>query len=108
MAKRKRNAVPANPVKKQTTTGILSPPHDTTPLDSTSIHSVTSSEEIEITVETLKTLSEHPALIKSKVCRDLRTAVYDFRQACTTGMNSTGKTLVRLRLYILLINCRWQ
>lgn len=91
MTKRKRNggSTPAN--KKQTASGIPSPPQDSTPLDQTSINSVISPEEIEVTVETLQTLSAHPHLIKSKACKDLRTAVYNFRQACTTGLNSAAE-----------------
>ncbi|CBX99093.1 predicted protein [Plenodomus lingam JN3] len=92
MAKRKRNTANVTLAnKKQTTSGIPSPPHDTAPLDPTNINSIISPEEIEVTVETLQALSSHPALIKSKVCKDLRTAVYDFRQACTTGLNSAGQ-----------------
>ncbi|RMZ70095.1 prolyl 4-hydroxylase [Pyrenophora seminiperda CCB06] len=68
------------------------PPQDAGPLEPASVHSVISSEEIEVAVETLQTLSEHPLLIKSKACKDLRTAVYDFRQACTTGLNSAALT----------------
>jgi hypothetical protein len=90
MAKRKRNNAHTNANKKQTTTGIPSPPQDANPLEPASVHSVVSTEEIELTVDTLQALSEHPLLIKSKACKDLRTAVYDFRQACTTGLNSAG------------------
>jgi hypothetical protein len=91
MAKRKRNGAHASAAKKQATaTGIPSPPHDANPLEPASVHSVVSTEEMELTVETLQSLSAHPLLIKSKACKDLRTAVYDFRQACTTGLNSAG------------------
>jgi len=89
MAKRKRTNAQTNAVKKQTIS-LPSPPQDANPLEPASVHSVISSEEIEVAVETLQTLSEHPLLIKSKACKDLRTAVYDFRQACTTGLNSAG------------------
>ncbi|TLS30764.1 hypothetical protein PpBr36_02549 [Pyricularia pennisetigena] len=54
------------------------------------LNAVVSSEEVEVAVDTLRTLAQHPAAIKSKACRDLRSAVYSFRQACTTGANSTG------------------
>jgi hypothetical protein len=91
MGKRKRNNAQTNPMKKQTTTGIPSPPQDKTSLEPTNVNSLVSSEEIEVTVETLQSLTEYPALIKSKACKDLRTAVFDFRQACTTGMNSAGE-----------------
>jgi hypothetical protein len=92
MAKRKRSSAHTNAVKKATTTGIPSPPHDSNPLEPSNVHTIISPEEIEVSVETLQTLTEHPALIKSKACKDLRTAVYGFRQACTTGLNSAGKS----------------
>jgi hypothetical protein len=91
MAKRKRNTVQTNVVKKPATSGIPSPPHDTNPLEPSNVYSVVSSEEIEVAVEALQTLTEYPTLIKSKACKDLRTAVYGFRQACTTGLNSAGE-----------------
>lgn len=93
MAKRKRNNATSNAIKKQATaTGIPSPPHDGNGLiGPASLQSVTSPEEVEIAVETLQALAEHPALIKSKACKDLRTAVYSFRQASTTGMISAGR-----------------
>jgi hypothetical protein len=90
MAKRKRNAAQPNAVKKAATNGIPSPPHDAHPLEPSNVHSVVSPEEIEVSVETLQALTEYPTLIKSKACKDLRTAVYGFRQACTTGLNSAG------------------
>jgi hypothetical protein len=89
MAKRKRVTTHTNTIKKQAKS-LPSPPQEANPLEPTSVHSVISEEEIEVAVETLKTLAEHPLLIKSKACRDLRTAVFDFRQACTTGLNSAG------------------
>lgn len=46
-------------------------------------------EDLEITVDTLRALADHPGLIKSKACKDLRAAVFDFRQACTTGAISS-------------------
>ena len=93
MAKRKRNNVHSNAVKKQATaSGIPSPPHDAGASSSaSSIDSVISTEELEVAVETLQSLAAHPAIIKSKACRDLRTAVYAFRQASTTGMIAAGE-----------------
>ncbi|ERS97299.1 hypothetical protein HMPREF1624_06631 [Sporothrix schenckii ATCC 58251] len=70
----------------------ISPPSDSPP-EPTSLQSVTSTEELEITVETLRELAAHPSLIKSKQCRELRGAVHDFRQACTTGVNAAGANL---------------
>lgn len=101
MAKRKRNGVHGNAVKKPAVmaTGIPSPPHDaatppattTTSTTPTNAYAVISPEEIDVTVETLQTLAEHPALIKSKACKELRTAVYAFRQASTTGLIAAGE-----------------
>ncbi|XPS95349.1 hypothetical protein M3J09_004640 [Ascochyta lentis] len=98
MAKRKRNNASSNAVKKQATASLPSPPHEKeTALGAPSIHAVISPEEMEITVETLQSLTEHPVLIKSKACKELRAAVYNFRQASTTGMaaaensNLTGR-----------------
>lgn len=91
MAKRKRNNAVSNAVKKQATASLPSPPHEKeTALGAPSIHAVISPEEMEIAVETLQSLTEHPALIKSKACKDLRAAVYNFRQASTTGMAAAG------------------
>ncbi|PVI03282.1 prolyl 4-hydroxylase [Periconia macrospinosa] len=100
MAKRKRNNANSNAVKKQATaTGIPSPPHElNASVGPASMESVTSSEEVEIAVETLQTLAQHPALIKSKACKDLRKAVYDFRQASTTGMISAEGSNLTARI----------
>jgi hypothetical protein len=63
-------------------------------LEAGSLRAVISDEELEIAVETLTALAQHPGLIKSKPCRDLRVAVHDFRQACTTGLNSAGTFII--------------
>jgi hypothetical protein len=91
MAKRKRNAAHITAVKKPATNSIPSPPVDANLLEPSNVHSVVSYEEIEVSVETLQALTAYPNLIKSKACKDLRTAVYGFRQACTTGLNSAGE-----------------
>ena len=91
MAKRKRNNASSNAVKKQATASLPSPPNEKeTALGAPSIHAVISPEEMEIAVETLQALTEHPALIMTKACKDLRTAVYNFRKASTTGMAAAG------------------
>lgn len=54
------------------------------------LSTVVPEEDLEITVETLRALVENPGLIKSKACKDLRTAVFEFRKACTTGFNAAG------------------
>lgn len=88
--KRKRAAQSEDPRKhsKPTTTVPPSPPDSDTPIEAKSLATIASDEELDITIETLLTLSQHPSLIKTKQCKDLRTAVYDFRQACTTGANA--------------------
>lgn len=55
------------------------------------VQTVIPDEDLEIAIDTLQTLTKYPTLIKSKACKDLRVAVYDFRQACTIGLNTTGK-----------------
>lgn len=57
-----------------------------------SLGTVVPEEDLEITVDTLRALAENPSLIKSKGCKDLRTAVFDFRKACTTGFNAAGSS----------------
>lgn len=93
--KRKRNAKVDGPNKKApnlsnviATTG---PPSSPAAIEPKTLGTVISDEELEITVETLTTLAEYPSVIKSKACKDLRVAVYDFRQACTTGVNTAGE-----------------
>src|SRR5436190_8721815 len=97
-AKRKleREAQSNRPNKKSTTTKTLplSPSPDASSTDRSdpkSLATVVSEEEMEITIEALDALAQHPTLIKTKACRNLRTAVYGFRQACTTGVNTIGK-----------------
>ena len=107
MAKRKRNGQHTNaPAVKKQTTGIPSPPQETS-LEPSNVHSVISAEEIEVTVETLQTLTQHPSLIKAKACKDLRTAVYDFRQACTTGMNSAEGNNLTSRISAALTDAKY-
>lgn len=57
-------------------------------LEPKTLSAVVSEEEVEITVDTLRTLAGYPGVIKSKACKELRTTVYDFKQACTTGQNT--------------------
>ncbi|PYI31873.1 hypothetical protein BP00DRAFT_395592 [Aspergillus indologenus CBS 114.80] len=87
-AKRKRNNQVDLPQKASKTNSILTPPPDGGSLEPKNLQTVVSDEELDITIETLTTLTQYPSLTKSKACKDLRAAVYDFRQACTTGVNS--------------------
>lgn len=72
---------------------VTPPPDNFVTEDPKTVHTVVAEEDLEITIDTLKTLARYPGLIKSKGCKDLRVAVYDFRQACTTGVNTAGKSL---------------
>ncbi|KAI7763662.1 hypothetical protein LZL87_011519 [Fusarium oxysporum] len=79
-------------IAKTTSPPIPTPPPDgtTTHFEPKNLHTVVSEEELEITIDTLNSLAQYPGLIKSKLCKDLRVAVYDFRQACTTGVNNAA------------------
>lgn len=55
-------------------------------------------EDLEITVDTLRALVDNPGLIKSKACKDLRTAVFEFRKACTTGFNAAADANLTSRI----------
>jgi hypothetical protein len=90
-AKRKQQSLPIerNP-KKVKSSSIITPPPETTTEAKTLHDLLIADEDIEISVDTLNTLAQNPALIKSKACKELRTAVFDFRQACTTGFNASG------------------
>jgi hypothetical protein len=90
-SKRKRAAAVDIPSKLPKAAVTITPPPDGTSSEPKSLHTVISTEELEITVETLNTLALYPGLIKSKGCRALRGAVHEFRQACTMGVNATGK-----------------
>ncbi|KAJ5116786.1 hypothetical protein N7456_001134 [Penicillium angulare] len=87
-AKRKRNAQVSLPSKVPKAEPVLTPPPDGTTLEPKHLSTVVADEDLEITIETLNTLAQYPSLTKSKACKDIRTAVYDFRQSCTTGVNS--------------------
>ncbi|CAG8978170.1 hypothetical protein HYALB_00011485 [Hymenoscyphus albidus] len=81
--------------KKPKTTAIVTPPPDqsqsTPDVDPKSIQAIgLEPDDIELAIDTLRALSENPNVIKSKACKDLRTAVYEFRQACTTGFNANA------------------
>lgn len=85
-AKRKRNAQVDLP-QKLPKAATLTPPPDGEPKH---LRTLVADEELDITIETLTALAQYPSLTKSKACKDLRVAVYDFRQACTTGVNTAG------------------
>lgn len=96
-AKRKRNALANSPHKFPKLSEIITtPPDPNSSAEPKSLQTVISDEEFETTIETLSLLAGHPNIIKSKACKDLRVAVWEFRQACTTGVNSACKSLIPL------------
>ncbi|OLN96225.1 hypothetical protein CCHL11_04496 [Colletotrichum chlorophyti] len=96
--KRKQNAQAELPRKApKTAESTITPPDSddngtAVELEPKSLHTVISDEELDIAIDTLNTLAKYPNLIKSKQCRDLRVAVYDFRQSCASGVNNTPGT----------------
>lgn len=88
-SKRKRNAK-AQQAQKMAKVEASVPASSVDDFEPKSLHTVISEEELDIATDTLATLAKYPNLTKSKLCRDLRVAVYDFRQSCTTGVNSAG------------------
>ncbi|WPV16659.1 hypothetical protein CLAFUW4_07625 [Fulvia fulva] len=112
MAKRKRNNKPpadaAAASKKQAAgTGIRTPPYEDTHVEPTIASAVVSTEDLEITVETLQTLTAHPSVIKSKTCKDVRTAVFNFRHACTTGQNAVEGNSLTARISAALSDTKF-
>ncbi|KAJ5907887.1 hypothetical protein N7495_000569 [Penicillium taxi] len=101
-AKRKRNAQTDLPQKVAKAT--LTPPPDGTNIDPKNLQTVVSDEELDITIETLATLAQFPNLTKSKACKDLRVAVYNFRQACTTGVNTAEGANLTARITAALVD----
>ncbi|KAG5922143.1 hypothetical protein E4U42_005592 [Claviceps africana] len=76
-----------------TITTTITPPPDgngAPRFEPKSLQTVISDEELDITVETLTALAQYPSLTKSKACKQLRVAVYDFRQSCHTGLSAAA------------------
>jgi len=85
--------------KKSKTSTTITPPPEHESKDSKTIRSVgLENEDLELAVDTLTTLAANPGVIKSKACKDLRTAVYEFRNACTTGFNASGNAQLQIRM----------
>lgn len=111
MAKRKRNTQ-APAANKQQKAVALPTPDDSDEASTTNashlhISAVTSPEELELTVDTLRTLAQYPAVIKSKACKDLRAAVFDFRQSCNTGVNAAENTNLTARISGALTDAKY-
>ncbi|KAI1860282.1 hypothetical protein JX265_005803 [Neoarthrinium moseri] len=109
-AKRKRQNEPqGGPVNKKRADAPPTPDSsDPSPgSEPKTLHAVVSEEEVEIAVDTLRTLAEYPVVIKSKACRELRTAVYDFKQACTTGLNTSADANLTSRISAALVDGKY-
>jgi hypothetical protein len=90
--KRKRSPRPNALRKLQKLSGAITPPpNPSNPAEPKSLQTLIPDEELDTTIDTLNLLSGYPNILKSKACKDLRVAVYNFRQACTTGVNSARK-----------------
>ena len=87
--KRKQAASAVSDVaaKRQQTEPLTPPPDTTETLQSIKLDP----EDLNIAADVLATLTSHPAVLKSKACRDIRTAVYQCGQKCTTGFNAAGE-----------------
>ncbi|KAG4440599.1 hypothetical protein IFR05_003916 [Cadophora sp. M221] len=98
--KRKQQSLSADgSVKKIKTSNTITPPPEKGLLEPKTIQSVGLTEDdLELAIDTLTTLAENPSVIKSKACKDLRTAVYEFRNACTTGFNAAVDTNLTARI----------
>ncbi|EKD14700.1 prolyl 4-hydroxylase [Drepanopeziza brunnea f. sp. 'multigermtubi' MB_m1] len=101
-SKNKRKQPPHSadvPSSKKTKTTTITPPPEQGSQEPKTIQSIGLTEEdLDLAIDTLTTLAENPSVIKSKACKDLRTAVYDFRQACTTGFNAALDTNLTARI----------
>jgi hypothetical protein len=85
------------PSKIQKTVGIVTPPPDgdqPKTIQGIGLHN----DDLEIAIDTLNMLSANPNVLKSKACKDVRTAVYQFQKACTTGFNASIDTNLTARI----------
>jgi hypothetical protein len=91
--KRKQGALPIGaPLKKIKSGPTVTPPPERPTGELKTIQSVgLEDDDLDIAIDTLNALTQNPSVIKSKACKELRTAVYEFRKACTTGFNAAGK-----------------
>lgn len=107
-SKRKAAAALANTKAKAAKLAdpVLTPPatDSDAPLEPKHISTIVSDEELSITIETLESLAQYPSLIKSKACKDLRVATYDFRTACTTGLNTASDANLTAKVSAALVD----
>jgi hypothetical protein len=91
-SKRRQQNLPTNvPSKKPKTAAIVTSPPEKDASQPKTIQSIgLDDDDLDSAIDTLNALAQNPSVIKSKACKDLRTAVYEFKQACTTGFNASG------------------
>lgn len=107
--KRKQNDQADGPNKAAKTAAVAAATARTTPPDSDgdgpslgsafeprTLQTVISHEELDMAIDTLKTIAQYPSLIKSKQCKDLRVAVYDFRQASAIDAGAHASLTARI------------
>ncbi|CZR65401.1 uncharacterized protein PAC_15301 [Phialocephala subalpina] len=97
--KQQASASEGSSKKLKTSTSVITPPPESETHEPKTIQSLgLEPDDLELAIDTLNTLAENPNVIKSKACKDLRTAVYTFRQACTTGFNASIDTNLTARI----------
>lgn len=96
---KRRQPAPIEAPSKKLKTSIITPPPETDNAEPKTIQTLgLATDDLEIAIDILNTLAAHPGVIKSKACKDLRTAVYEFRQACTTGLNASTDSNLTSRI----------
>jgi hypothetical protein len=95
------------PKKPKSTATITPPPDVDESVNPKSIATVVLEEDLDIAIDTIQTLAKYPNLIKSKACKELRVAVWDFRQACTTGVNTAADANLTSRISAALADGKY-
>lgn len=101
------NGSVAKKPKTTDTPATLTLTGSSSPYEPKLLQTVVSEEELDITVDTLRTLAANPSLIKSKACKDLRAAVFDFKQASTTGALAASDANLTSRISGALADQSW-
>jgi hypothetical protein len=96
--RKQQNGSSDNPSKKIKITAVVTPPPENASEPKTIQSIGLEADDLEIAIDTLNSLAQNPGVIKSKACKDLRTAVYEFRQACTTGFNAGSDSNLTARV----------
>jgi len=95
--KRKQSGLDIDGPAQKKIAGIVTPPPDGE--KPKTIHAIgLHSDDLDIAIDALNTLAANPHILKSKVCKDIRTAVYQFQKACTTGFNASIDTNLTARI----------